>query len=96
MKYQIFLSLRATADITSAVSWYLQTDPNLALRFLAEIHTTLERIRRMPYAFPKRGGVLRRALVRRFPYLIFYYVKMNIVSINAVIHERRSDTPWMN
>jgi len=93
MKYQIRLSLRAKADLSSIVRWYVQTDPNLALRFLSEIQATLGRIRRMPYAFPRRGGVLRGALLRRFPYLIFYYVKLNIVSINAVMHQRRSDTP---
>ena len=96
MKYRIFLSLRANADISSAVRWYLQIDPHLARRFLAEVHATLRRIRRMPYAFPVRGRVLRRAFIRRFPYLIYYYVRMNVVSINAVLHERRSDTPWMD
>jgi plasmid stabilization system protein ParE len=93
MKYQILLSLRAAADINSAVRWYLQTDPILALRFLTEIRASLRRVRAMPNAFPLRGRVLRCAFIRRFPYLIYYYVRLNVVSINAVLHERRSDRP---
>jgi plasmid stabilization system protein ParE len=95
MKYRIVLSPGASADLSSVARWYLNIDQNLVSRFLAEIDTTLRRIRRMPYAFAVRSDALRRARLKRFPYLIYYYVKMNVVVITAILHERRSDPPWI-
>jgi len=61
MKYKIVLSPGAKADISSAARWYLNIEPNLAYRFLREVKTTLQRITRMPYAFPIRRDGFRRA-----------------------------------
>jgi|SRR5215213_1330431 len=93
MNYQFVLSPGANADISSVVRWYLNIDPNLALRFLVETNTVLRRITRMPYAFSIRAGASRRALLNRFPYSIYYFVEMNIVTVTAVLHQRRSDAP---
>ena len=49
----------------------------------------------MPYAFPVLSGAFRQALLKRFPYLIYYFVDMNLVVISAIFHQRRSDPPWM-
>src|SRR5215212_2887945 len=92
MNYEFVLSPGAAADISSIVRWYLNIDPNLALRFLIENNTVLRRITRMPYAFPLWVGPFRRALLNRFPYFIYYSVEMNIVTVSAVLHQRRSDT----
>jgi len=93
MKYRIVLSPGADADISSIVRWYLNIDPNLALRFLIENNTVQRRITRMPYAFPIWAGAYRRALLNRFPYFIYYSVEMNIVTVRAILHQRRSDGP---
>lgn len=90
MNYQFVLSPDANADIPSVVRWYLNIDPNLALRFLMETDTVLQRILRMPYAFPPWAGGSRRALLNRFPYSIYYSVETDIVTVTAVLHQRRS------
>jgi len=93
MNYRFVLSPDADADISSIVRWYLNIDPNLAQRFLRENDTILRRITRMPYAFPLWAGASRRAMLKRFPYFIYYYVEMNIVTVTAILHQRRSDGP---
>ena len=95
MKYRIVLSPDAQADIGSVIRWYQRIDPNLAFRFRVEMRTTLRRIRRLPHAFPPVAGVLRRAILNRFPYLIYYSVKLGVVNIRAVVHKRRADTIWI-
>src|SRR5215204_233903 len=95
MKHRIVLSPGANADFSSAARWYLNIDPNLASRFLMEIDTLLQRITRMPYAFPVLSGSFRQALLKGFPFTIYYFVKMNVVVVSAIFHQRRSDPPWI-
>ena len=93
MKYHFVLSPGAKVDIRSIVRWYLNIDPNLVVRFLVETVTVLRRITRMPYAFPLWAGAFRRARLKRFPYVIYYSVGMNLVTVTAVLHKRRSVKP---
>ena len=95
MKYRIVLSPGANADYSSVVRWYLNINPNLASRFTEEVDAILQRLSRMPYAFPVLSGAFRQALLKRFPYLIYYFVDMNLVVISAIFHQRRSDPPWI-
>src|SRR6185437_7909195 len=74
MKYRIVLSPGANADYSSVVRWYLNINPNLASRFTEEVDAILQRLSRMPYAFPVLSGAFRQALLKRFPYLIYYFV----------------------
>ena len=96
MNYRIALSPGAKTDINSAADWYLNIDPNLALRFLIEIKTTLQRIARMPHAFPVHKAPFRRTRLKRFPYSIYYFVGTNGVNVEAIFHKRRSDLAWSN
>src|SRR5215217_1346448 len=91
MTYQIVLSPGANADISSVVRWYINIDPNLALRFLAEKNNMLKRITRMPYAFPLWAGAVRRARLKRFPYGIYYSIDHDEVFVTAILHLRRAD-----
>jgi len=93
MKYKIVLSPGAKADVRSAARWYLNIEPNLAYRFLREVTTTLQRITRMPYAFPIRRDAFRQAPLKRFPYSIFYLVKIGVIGVEAIIHQRRAGPP---
>ena len=95
MKYLIALSPGAKTDINSAARWYLKVDLNLALRFFVEIDTTLQRIARMPYAFPVHRAPFRRRRLKRFPYWIYYFVGKNVVNVEAIFHERRSEPGWI-
>lgn len=95
MKYRIVLSPGANADYSSVVGWYLNINPDLASGFVVEIDTILQRLVRMPYSFPVLSGAFRQALLKRFPYTIYYFVKMNVVVVSAIFHQRRSDPPWI-
>src|SRR5690349_19053305 len=95
MKYRIALSPDANEDFSSTVLWYLNIDPELASRFIEELDDHTQRIKRMPYAFPVYSGAFRRAQLRRFPYWIYYFVGTNVVKVEAIFHERRSDLAWI-
>jgi plasmid stabilization system protein ParE len=90
MKYRIILSPDANADIGSAVLWYQRINPNLAFRFLSETDKTIRLIRQYPLSFPLVTGVIRRAVLHRFRYSIYFSLKNDEVSVIAVLHQRQS------
>jgi plasmid stabilization system protein ParE len=91
MKYRIVLTSPANAEIGSAVNWYQRRNPKTAFRFLSRTRATISRIRQNPNRFPLIKGVIRRALVPRFPYSIYFFLKNELVFILAVRHQRQSD-----
>ena len=91
MKYWIILTSPAKADINSAVNWYQLRDPETATRFLSQTRITISRIRKYPYRFSVFRGIVRRALVPRFPYSVYYSLRNELVFVLAVLHHRQSD-----
>jgi plasmid stabilization system protein ParE len=91
MKYRVILSPDAKAEISSAVHWYQRTGPDVALRFLWKTRATVNRIRQYPNSFPRVSGVIRRAVLHRFPYSIFFVLMKEFVVVMAVRHQRQSD-----
>jgi len=96
MRFHSILSPDAEAELASASRWYQRIDPNLSFRFELETVATLRRIEKFPYQFPVIDGTTRRAVLKRFPYSIFFDLNDDESSVIAVIHQRRSDTIWMD
>ena len=94
MNYSIVLTRDADADIGLVFAWYQPIDPNLAVRFVLEGRTTMDRIGQFPFMFPLVNGSVRRARLNRFPYAIYYLVERKKVSVTAILHDRRSDNVW--
>jgi len=93
MCYRVIPSPDAEANIESAIQWYVLEDVDLAFRFIAETTTTLRRIARNPFQFPVVNHVVRRALLKRFPYAIYFSLRGDTVVVTAVLHQRRL-TAW--
>ena len=91
MSRRIILSPDAKADIYSAVRWYQRIDLNLAFRFTLETSAVLRRIAQFPYQFPRGKGLVRRALLKRFPYSVSFKLNEEGVFILAVLHQRRGN-----
>jgi plasmid stabilization system protein ParE len=90
------LSIRpqAQAEIRDIYDWYEEQQPGLGVDFeqaLAEISYVLIR---HPQAYPVIFGESRRALMRRFPYMVFYRIYGEEIAITACIHRRRDPGYW--
>ena len=90
MIYRFILSPDAKEGIRSALLWYYQHDINLPLRFEAELNATLSRIVRNPNQFQLISGPLRRARMKRFPYLIYFTPTARSIYVVNVLHQRRA------
>lgn len=89
MIYRLILSPDANEGIRSALFWYRQHDIDLPFRFTADLEATLNRIAKNPYQFRLFPDRLRRARMKRFPYLIYFTVTARTVYVVAVSHQRR-------
>lgn len=94
MTPQLVVSAEAAADINEAVTWLGDISPNLPVRFQAELERVYASILDYPQIYPVVYKTFRRALLRRFPYSIFYILDASVVLIVAVIHQSRDEETW--
>jgi len=73
---------------------YHAQNPRLAREFLAAVSTTIASIRRHPEAFQLVDSTMRRALLRRFPYGIFFEIGRPEIVVYAVFHGARDPERW--
>lgn len=83
----------AQADIREAVLWYESQRPGLGSEFTLQLDALCERIGHNPLQFPEIGNGVRRALLERFPYAIYFVATFSTVVI-AVLHQRRHPDKW--
>ena len=79
----------ALQDLANAVQYYETECPGLGTDFLSEYERTISRIRHFPEAWSPINANLRRCLLRRFPYAVFYSKEGNMIVISAVSDLRR-------
>jgi len=84
----------AALDIEEAHQWYEKKRRGLGADFLVCVEAALERIRRSPEAYPRVYLELRRAVVRRFPYGMFYLIEADEIVVVGVFHVRRDPMNW--
>ena len=94
MTRQFILRPRAEHDIQSAFEWYEAQRAGLGDEFLVALRERLEAVRSYPESSPILYRDVRRTVVSRFPYLIFYVVRPSRVAVLAVLHHARSPAVW--
>ena len=81
---------QARDDIDSALSWYGDERPALALAFAESLDAVIERISETPLQFPAVHGEVRRALLGRFPYAVFFVMVPDQIHVLGVLHLHRN------
>src|ERR671918_647818 len=84
----------ADGGLAEACQWYARQRANLDIEFMERIDKALSRIFRSPQSYPIVYRTLRRAVVRRFPFAIFYEVIADELRVVAVFHSRRNPDVW--
>ena len=89
MKLALSFIPQAERDISDAYQWYEERSPGLGGEFLRALDVCFASIERNPLAYPAVHKELRRALVKRFPYAIFYAVHEGRLAVLACFHGKR-------
>jgi len=95
VKYRLELRPEASADVAEAFSWYEQQRAGLGGELEAELTRTFGYLTDMPLASRLVHRTLRRALVRRFPFSVYYSVTGDLIEVRAVLHYRRHPSTWL-
>ncbi|HXW13105.1 MAG TPA: type II toxin-antitoxin system RelE/ParE family toxin [Terriglobia bacterium] len=84
----------AAADIEEAYRWYERQRRGLGEEFLTGVDAMLQALAEHPAAYAVIYRETRRALLRRFPYAIFYRLYDETVIVIACMHGRRDPKRW--
>lgn len=84
----------AEADIEDAVRWYEAQRPALGPEFVQAVDACLAGIERHPELHAEQYRRARRALLRRFPYAVFYVIQAESIDVVACLHMRRDPYRW--
>ena len=94
MSLGIRLSPRARADVQQAFDWYGSKRQGLGDEFIAALDEVLEQVADNPTAFQRFRRGVRRALIRRFPYSVYFRIEDEYVFVLAVFHSSRNPAKW--
>ena len=86
--YQLVVTDGAELDIAEARQWY-QEQAGLGSAFVECVGEQLEFIELQPFATPVVAHGIRRSVVTRFPYNIYYAINGQLINILAVWHGSR-------
>ena len=81
-------------DLAGAYGWYELQRPGLGGEFLASVDASFDIIEKFPQMFATAHGEVRRALVSRFPFTVFYRVEPARIVVLAVLHTARDPKFW--
>ncbi|WP_437298257.1 type II toxin-antitoxin system RelE/ParE family toxin [Sorangium sp. So ce426] len=84
----------AAADIARAYAWYERERDGLGEEFLVEVRAAMQAVVEAPTACAVLHRQTRRALVRRFPYGLFFRLMDDVVVFVACFHTRRRPESW--
>jgi toxin ParE1/3/4 len=94
MNRRTFLRSEAQTDIREAARWYEDSEPGLGLQFVREVRVSLKRIADNPLMYPVIEQDVRRALLHKFPYSIYFVPEPDTVAVIAVLHQHRQPGYW--
>ncbi|MBI3617843.1 MAG: type II toxin-antitoxin system RelE/ParE family toxin [Candidatus Omnitrophica bacterium] len=89
MIFSLVIRPEAEQDLNEAYRWYDQQLDGLGRELIICLDAALSVIQRTPKIFPKIHKDIRRALIRRFPYGIFYILEQDKVVVLAFLHTSR-------
>jgi plasmid stabilization system protein ParE len=96
MTVRLVIRKAAKQDLQQAFDYYQLCLPNLGHEFLLSVDAKMHAIQRMPKRYRQVYGVIRRAVVQRFPYYIYFIETEQLISVLAVLHARRAPASWQS
>ena len=96
MTHRLIIRVQAEADMAEAAMWYGNQRPGLGREFLVAVETALGNAVANPRQYPclRRKPEVRRVLLTRFPYRIFFILRPDAVVVFRVLHGARPHREW--
>ncbi len=94
MVYNIELHEIAEEELWEAVDWYDAQKGRLGKEFARALQEIMKLIKDNPHQFPKAFRDKRKAVLRRFPYVVIFEIQGMVVNVLAIFHTSRNPRIW--
>lgn len=94
MTLRIVFRRAAHAEFEEAATWYESQRRGLGDEFVLEVAQAIEKAAEHPKRYPIVFGDIRRTVTRRFPFAIYFRVRVKALVVLAVFHARRDPKVW--
>lgn len=94
MTHRLFISREAEADLAEVIEWLADRSPELPARYEADLEHVYSSILDHPEFWPVVYRRFHRALLRKFPYSVFYVVETDAIVVMGVVHQAREESTW--
>ena len=98
---RVELHPEARTELRAAALWYEERRAGLGDESVSEISTLLARIGKAAESYPRWPGtdrapaIVRKATLRRFPYLVAFEIHAADALVLAVAHAKRRPLYWL-
>lgn len=94
MSLRVVLRPEAEADLLAARAWYERDRSELGEAFTDSFEAMIARLKARPELYAVALQNIRRAKLRRFPYLVYYRVLSDRIEVIGVLHGSRNPRIW--
>lgn len=95
MSFSVQVRRAAELDVAEAQLWYEAQRSGLGAEFHSEVSQIIDRLGETALIYQVVYRDIRRAIVHRFPYLIWYRVLGEVVIVLACTHGRQDPSKTM-
>ncbi len=96
MNLNVAFEIEAEVELFKIQEHLRGISPGLARQFNTAFQERLMDILEFPEAFPEVMPPIRRALISKQPYFIFYSIDPDAIFIYAIAHQKRDPFYWMS
>ena len=96
MTCQIIFRPEAEFDVEQAYDWFQSQKSGLGANFILQLDNSLNLIRENPKIYPIIHKNIRRTLIHRFPYGIYFFIKDNRIIVIGILHAKRNPETWQS
>jgi len=89
VRYSVRYKRAAAAEVESAIAWYAKPGINQTSAFINDLQLTESHLRTHPALYQRVEGDVRRAVLRRFPYSLFFLIEQDQVVVLAFMHQHQ-------
>lgn len=88
--HKVRFSANASAELEAAAFWYESQSRGLGSEFIRSVDVALSKIRRTPMLYSIALDNMRRCLLKKFPFGIFFSIEDDHILVVSVFHSRRN------
>lgn len=90
MSYNVVVKPEARTDVIEAEEWYENSANGLGKKFTNAFIAATYRITESPELYPNYYNDVKRCIINKFPYSVYYYIDERKIVILGCFHFKRN------